>query len=1039
MSNSETSISNSAASFVSQDADPSMLLPTRPLLSWSKTLHLPRSTLPARPPLPSPYLKQSTDELYAWQQRTRTAAAGHGQFVLHDGPPYANGELHVGHALNKILKDIICRFEVARGKRVSYVPGWDCHGLPIEVKALQALHTTHDALTPAAVRQAARRLAERTVEIQRAGFREWAVMGEWESAWRTMDQSYVLRQLGIFKEMVDKGLIAQEFKPVYWSPSSGTALAEAELEYDDNHKSTAAFVRCPVVRIPESITKRFDLLPENLGLLIWTTTPWTLPANLAIACHKDLEYCVVTLGDGTAHQMILAKSRLEYLRSVLGNDISPEIVADGILGSELTDGTIYRNPCGASAPKRVYHADWVSSESGSGLVHMAPGHGMDDYNLCQPLGIPAFAPVDDKGRFTANTLPNDDAMRLTGKDVLTDGTRAVLDLLHSLEQRDTSFGKRIIAEHDIIHKYPIDWRTKEPVIIRATKQWFADVGSLKGDALKSLENVEFIPDTSRTRLESFTKSRSQWCISRQRAWGVPIPTLYRITEHDREAVMNGRTIDHILKRIEERGIDAWFNDAPDEAAWIPDWLPAGRYERGRDTMDVWFDSGTSWTLLQPRENGEALADVYLEGSDQHRGWFQSSLLAHIAHQQAFNQHPPKAPFRKLITHGFTLDQDLRKMSKSIGNTITPDEIINGTLLPPMKSRKQQEQQHSTKRAKPIYDSLGPDALRLWVASSDYTRDVIIGQLVLQSVYQSLHKYRVTFKWLLGALSDYHPSTEQQLLPNPNELVDTLALYQLQKAEREVYAYFAKYEFFKAVNAINRYVNLDLSAFYFETLKDRLYTGSREERLPAQRVLYEILNKLLVMLGPITPLLAAEVWDHAPAQIKSADTQPLRRVWRLEATGQGHEKPEKTLQYLQRTNEAIKLAQEVLRAKKLIGSGLESDVHILLPTTSAQDSILAGIFKKDMETQLAALFVVSRVVIHQEDLTFDSIKTNGAATDHDFELDTNLKAKIRVVKPVSHKCARCWRYLAPQGAELCVRCDDVVHHEHPDQRRLVEQQ
>jgi len=1011
-----------------------MVLPTRPLLSWTKTLHLPRSSLPARPVLPSPYLQQATDDLYTWQQATRSAPSA-APFVLHDGPPYANGALHVGHALNKILKDVVCRFESARGRRVAYTPGWDCHGLPIELKALQALHTQHDGLAAAAVRRAARVLAERTVEEQRAGFRQWAVMGGWESAWRTMDRAYVLRQLRVFKEMVAKGLVAQEFKPVYWSPSSGTALAEAELEYDENHKSTAAFVRCPVVRLPESLKKRFNLLPEDLGLLIWTTTPWTLPANMAIACHKDLEYCIVTLGDGTPRQMILARSRLEYLRSVLGNDISVDLVADGILGSELTGGTIYRNPCGTSAPKHIYHADWVSSESGSGLVHMAPGHGMDDYNLCHPLGIPAFAPVDDKGRFTANTLPNDDAMRLAGKYVLTDGTRAVLDLLHSLEQRDTDFGKRVIAEHEITHKYPIDWRTKEPVIIRATKQWFADVDSLKADAMKALESVKFIPDISRTRLESFTKSRSEWCISRQRAWGVPIPTLYRITENDREAVMDDRVIDHIMKQVEERGIDAWFNDVPDEPAWIPEWLPTGRYERGRDTMDVWFDSGTSWTLLEPREDGETLAEVYLEGSDQHRGWFQSSLLTYIAHQQAMNQHPPKAPFRKLITHGFTLDQEGRKMSKSIGNTITPDEIINGTLLPPMKPRKQRSQQGSHK---PTYDSLGPDALRLWVASNDYTHDVVIGQPVLQSVHQALHKYRVTFKWLLGALSDYDPSKVQQLEPNPNGLIDKIALYQLRKMEREVHGYFENYEFFKVVNAINRYINLDLSAFYFETLKDRLYTGSIEERLPAQCVLYEMLNKLLVMLGPITPLLVTEVWDYAPLPIKNVDEQPLRRVWKLEAANLDEEKLEKTLRYLQKTNEAIKLAQEVLRTKKVIGSGLESDVHILLPTASAKDSTITAVFNKDMETQLAAIFVVSQVVIHQEDMIESMKKEDSVVADHDFELDTDLKAKIRVVMPSSHKCARCWRYLAPKENDLCVRCDDVIRHEHPDHPRLSEQ-
>lgn len=952
--------------------------------------------------------------------------------MLHDGPPYANGSLHIGHALNKILKDVICRFEISRGKRVSYIPGWDCHGLPIEIKALQALQKSHESMTPTAIRDAARQLADRTVGEQKKGFKEWAVMGDWDNAWRTMDKEYVLRQLQVFKQMVEKGLVRQEFKPVYWSPSSGTALAEAELEYDENHKSIAAFVRCPVVRLPEPLQKRLNLDPENLGLLIWTTTPWTLPANLAIACHKDLEYCIITLGDGTAHQMVLAKSRLEYLRSVLGPETSVEIVADGILGRELTEGLIYRNPCGASAPKRVYHADWVSSESGSGLVHMAPGHGMDDYSLCQPLGIPAFAPVDDKGRFTANTLPNDDANRLTGKDVLTDGTVAVLDLLHSLEQRDTDFGKRVIVEHEITHKYPMDWRTKEPVVIRATKQWFADVGSLKEDALESLKTVKFIPEASKARLESFTKSRNQWCISRQRSWGVPIPALYRITENDREAIMDSRTIDHILKRIEERGVDAWFDDAPYEEAWIPEWLPRGKYERGKDTMDVWFDSGTSWTLLQPKTDGEPVADVYLEGTDQHRGWFQSSLLTHVAHQQAIDQHPPRAPFQTLITHGFTLDQDGRKMSKSLGNTITPDEIVDGTLLPPMKPRKQKELSNPAKKDTPVYDSLGPDALRLWVASSDYTHDVIIGQPVLQSVHQALHKYRVTFKWLLGALADYDPSKPFVTASNPNGLVDSIAMYQLEKVEHEVHGYFVHYEFFKAVNALNRYVNLDLSAFYFETLKDRLYTGSTVERLLAQKVLFEVLSKLLVMLGPITPLLVEEVWCHSPQQIKEQSEHPLRKIWQLEPPGEGNAELEGTLEYLQKTNETIKSAQEVLREKKAIGSGLESDVHIFVPLSDAGKPSARMLFTKDMEEQLAAICVVSRVIIHEGNSGLvDEARDAKASVEQEFEIDDGLKGKMVVVTPAMGKCARCWRYLAAPPRELCGRCEEVVRDEHQD--------
>jgi isoleucyl-tRNA synthetase len=941
--------------------------------------------------------------------------------------------------LNKILKDIICRFQISQGKRVHYVPGWDCHGLPIEIKALQTLQAHHDTLEPPDIRKAARSLAEKTVEEQKKGFKEWAVMGDWDGSWRTMDKSYILRQLHVFKCLVERGLITLELKPVYWSPSSGTALAEAELEYDENHKSTAAFVRCPIVRMPDTIQHEYKLDLKNLGLLIWTTTPWTLPANMAIAVHKDLEYCIVALRNEPNCQMIVAKARLEYLRSVLGADTPIEIIMDGLLGFDLMGSTMYRNPCGTSEPKRVIHADFVSPESGSGLVHLAPGHGMEDYNVCQPLGVPAFAPVDDNGRFTSNTLPNEDATRLTGRNVLTDGSRVVLDLIHSLERRDPGFGKRVLVEHQVTHKYPIDWRTKEPIIIRATKQWFADVDSIKSDALESLNNIEYIPESSKTRLESFTKSRSQWCISRQRSWGVPIPALYRVGKNVREAVMDSEVVGHILTEIEKRGVDAWFTDAKDERSWIPNWLPPNRYERGKDTMDVWFDSGTSWTLLPPRPD-KTVADVYVEGTDQHRGWFQSSLLTHVAYQQARREHSPKAPFNTLITHGFTLDQDGRKMSKSLGNVISPEQIVDGTLLPPMKSRKQRGTADGIKSMNPVYDSLGPDALRLWVASSDYTRDVIIGQPVLQSVHQALHKYRVTFKWLLGALADYDASSisvTQVNSNNPHELIDKIARYQLDNISQEVHRYFVQYEIFKAINAINRYINLDLSAFYFETLKDRLYTGSKIERIPAQKVLCHVFHELLLMLGPVTPLLVEEVWEHTPDQIKNSTEHPLRRIWNPAAKKRDGEKKEQKdletkLRYIQKTNEAIKAVQETLREKKLIGSGLESEVHIFVSSKSRD--ILASLFHDNMSAQLAAIFVVSKVFIHTDGsagkekfLEGKDSRSVDTVADASFELD-DVNVGLVVTRPLSGKCARCWRYLAPEKNGLCRRCDDVVRDE-----------
>jgi isoleucyl-tRNA synthetase len=1008
----------------------SMLKPTKALrASWSSTLRLPRSSLPPRPPLPSPYLR-CTDDLYAWQSEQRDRPS----FVFHDGPPYANGSLHLGHALNKILKDMVCRFQITQGKRVQYIPGWDCHGLPIEVKALQALQKSHDSLAPVAIREAARALAEKTVEEQKHGFKQWAVMGDWDHPYRTMDEAYVLRQLAVFKHMVARDLINLELKPVYWSPSSGTALAEAELEYDDDYNSKAAFIRFPLSTVPDALRIHNRFSAHQLGALVWTTTPWTLPANQAVAVHKDLEYCVAQVARLSKSPFLLARSRLEYLQSMMKED-ELEVLVESIPGSLIAGSTHYLNPLDPQSPRPVLHADFVSASSGTGLVHLAPGHGMDDYNVCQPLGVSTWAPVDNQGRFTEDAVPGDGGKALHGKLVLSEGSAAVLDLLQNLQSANESFGEVVLASHVYTHKYPIDWRTKQPVIIRATEQWFADVEHIKGDALRALDKVQYIPDTGKNRIQAFVQGRSQWCISRQRAWGVPIPALYRKLGDRREALMDTRIIDHILEVVKERGINAWWTDPEDDAAWVPDWLPPGSYERGKDTLDVWFDSGTSWTLLDRRPAGEPLADVYLEGTDQHRGWFQSSLLTHVASQQGLQSQSPTAPYKTLITHGFTLDQNGRKMSKSLGNVISPDEIINGTLLPPMKRKKKDK---AGAGAGETFDALGPDALRLWVASSDYTRDIIIGQQVLQSVNQGLHKYRVTFKWLLGALSDFDPSTQPAQAHNPNQLIDEIALYQLSSVSQHTHAAYSNYEFFKAANAINKYINLDLSAFYFETLKDRLYTGTQAERVPAQQILYIIFNELLAMLGPITPLLVEEVWDHAGSQLKSGAEHPLRRVWagfQQNDIERRSKELEAGTKHLLAVHSAIKTAQEIRRVEKLMGSSLECDVHILLPPHDEVPAAANRIFNPEMTDQLANIFVVSKVHVHRGKEMPDHVPWG---VRRPFELESApdqgiaepARGIVQVADPSGDKCGRCWRYLdLDEEQGLCGRCHGVVDMEH----------
>ncbi|KAK3382506.1 tRNA synthetases class I-domain-containing protein [Lasiosphaeria ovina] len=939
--------------------------------NWASTLRLPKSTFPPRPQgqLRDQYIQRCADDLYRWQAANRPAD---GEFVLHDGPPYANGSLHAGHALNKILKDVILRVKVQQGRRVTYIPGWDCHGLPIELKAVGP---GGRRMAPGKIREAARKLATKTVLSQMKSFRTYAVMGDWERRWTTMDMAFEIRQLRLFQRMACRGLVYRKYKPVYWSPSSGTALAEAELEYPQGHVSTAAYVRFPIVgdysRLPG-----LQGLDGRLFAVVWTTTPWTLPANRAIAVHDDLTYHIVRAGDDA---VLVAEGCLDRISKILGGG-EPDVLGT-FQGSELT-GLQYVNMLrGKSAtPQPVIHGSFVTAESGSGLVHCAPGHGFEDYVACSALGIPITAPVDNDGLFTDEAYP-DEPERLRGVAVLDGGSAAVLALL----------GDAVLDVHEYRHKYPYDWRTKQPIIVRATAQWFADVASIKAQALEALDEVRFVPEGGRNRLEAFVKGRSEWCISRQRAWGVPIPALY---DASGEAVMTEQTIDHILSVIEERGTDAWWTDAPDDPAWIPAALgSAAGYTRGRDTMDVWFDSGSSWTMTDRQ------ADVYLEGSDQHRGWFQSSLLTRVAAMAS--QTPPStaavglSPFRTLITHGFTLDQSGKKMSKSLGNVVSADQVMDGSLLPLLK----------TKGGGTSKDALGPDALRLWAASGDYTRDMVLGQPVLKAVHQSLLKYRTTIKMLTGSM---HESARTA----PLTVVDRIALLQLRDVMDEVGRHYDNYEFNKALGSLNRWLANDLSAFYLEALKDRLYCAD------GGGVVEPILAGVLRMLAPVTPVLVEEAWDHRPAWLKqdAAAVHPLQQLYSapvIDASRLAGDEAElrAAVPVLMATHAAIKAAAEAARVAKALGSSLQCAVVLRVPGGAAL-SVLDR-----YRDELEAMFVVS------------SVELNGATPadcpfSEDFEVG-GTKCTAVVLPPKQPKCPRCWRYVAPAEDQLCGRCKNVV--------------
>ncbi|CAK4032323.1 related to isoleucine--tRNA ligase [Lecanosticta acicola] len=1041
--------------------------------NWSDTLALPRSQFPARP---SPeqvetYRKRCADDLYTWQRAIRPTAVDtddgvkDNNFVLHDGPPYANGAVHVGHALNKVLKDLMLRWELSRGKRVHYRPGWDCHGLPIELKALQqpklpaqqakALKDTPGAeaqaaadasvtMTATEIRKVARQLASDTIEAQKKSFRGWGIMGEWENPYTTMSKDFEIRQLGVFREMVRKGLISRHHRPVYWSPSSRTALAEAELEYDDNHKCTAAFVKMPFVRLPEVLRSNPAVKAGYVSALIWTTTPWTLPANKAIAVNDDIEYSVVEIANDSGSfeqqdQMLIGKDRLEHVLSHLAEGLQTKTIIETVRGSELSNGAACFNLFTATESP-IVRADFVTATSGTGLVHMAPGHGMEDYQVCQQNGIEsAFAPVDDKGRYTAEAFPASGQNDFEGLDVQTAGVKAVLKILADPRKYlpmgvYESSGVLLLAAHKFVHKNPIDWRTKKPVIVRATAQWFADTSAIKDRALRALKDVQFIPESGKTRLRSFVEGRSQWCISRQRAWGVPIPALYHVETG--EACITDKSIEHIVSVVEQKGIDAWFSDPADDATWLFDSLEPGKWVRATDTMDVWFDSGTSWTSLSQRDEDVPLSDVYVEGTDQHRGWFQSSLLTSVATQDTESR--PLAPFRLLTTHGFALDGEGKKMSKSLGNVVSPDEILSGSLVPHAKGKNKGKSLPPPPSKQAQQAMMGPDVLRLWVASSDYTRDVSISQPVLQSIQQALQKYRVTFKFLLGVLHDYPAPTPQHSLLSDLDFADRVVLWRLRKCSEAVYEAYRDYRFYAGINEVNKFVNNDLSAFYFEIIKDRLYTGSTAVRRHTQTILVYVLHGMMKMLGPATPHLLEEAWEWMPPAMKThnvaeieadMDLHPLRQVWNqpFQAGGFGLDddhRLEASLHAFRKVSSAVKIAQEEARSARHLGSGLACEVAIHLSQNAEKLATDLTWLRRD---ELPGLLVVSDVQIlssGEEEATREA----DWRYEQPFEFASRggqVTGKVVVLPPIGEKCVRCWKYTAEEANLPCAPCVEAL--------------
>lgn len=917
-------------------------------------------------------LSQSRDNLYTWntQQTQRTP------FVLHDGPPYANGALHVGHVLNKVTKDIINRYQLVSGKTVDYVPGWDCHGLPIELKALETLSkklkTDAATVLPAkTIREMARKHALETIDLQRDSFKELGIMGDWDRPYLTMSHEFEVAQLRIFQDLLARGRMYRKAKPVFWGWETRTALAEAELEYNPKHKSRAVYVAFPLAKRSEKLASLTSGRFPDLSIVIWTTTPWTLVANRACSVHKEVEYVVVQNEAG--RHLLVAQKLVSSLEAKLG---PLKIVSQQpLLGADVMSST-YTNPLTDSTDHPIHHADYVSDESGTGLVHSAPGHGQDDYLFCMGHGIAPYSPVNSSGHYTSDVPAK--VAHLADKHVLGDGQKEVIKLA-------TDNGM-LLQQETYVHSYPYDWRSKKPIIIRSTPQWFANVDDIKNDTIRALDQVTFVPKLGEKRLKTFVSGRAEWCISRQRAWGVPIPILYsKATGEPLESV---EAVSYVIDRIAEFGTDAWFEDADDVSAWLPESHKhlGKEYYRGTETMDVWFDSGSSWkSVLEPR--GIKQADIYFEGSDQHRGWFQSSLLTRIS---TSSEAVPLAPYKSVVTHGFCLDEKGQKMSKSLGNVILPSTIINGGKGLP---------------------ALGVDGIRLWVAQSDFTNDVAIGPLILKHVGEMARKLRTTFRFLLGNLS--YTDNASKVDYKDLHFVDKIALQDLRNLESTTREFYDNHQFNRVYQQITHHMNTCLSSFYFDIAKERLYVNGvdSDSRQAVSYVLSEVLRVYLSVLSPLTPLLTQEVFNHS----KLNGVSPFELGW--------HDTPsEWTSPELVKNTALIKAVRSVVlqamasaRSDKKIGTSLGCDIELVVPESSPVYELLNA-----HKEELAEIFICSGVTLNT--------RPSGEATEWSYSCSDNIEGvevTATAKTPAGCKCPRCWQFTAPQEDVLCQRCDEVV--------------
>ena len=918
---------------------------------YSDTLNLPKTSFPMKAKLP----KREPEFVVSWKETDlygmiRQKMDGKPKFILHDGPPYANGDIHLGTALNKVIKDMIVKYKTMTGHDAPYIPGYDCHGLPIEFKVMSELSEEEKALPKSEIRRRCSEYALRYVDIMSEDFERLGVLGEWSNPYLTLSHEYEEKIVTVFGEMYKQNYIYRGQKPITWCPSCRTALAEAEVEYDD-HTSPSIWVKFEV-------TKGLESLGKKVSLLIWTTTPWTLPANLATCVHPELEYVAVDVGPEI---FIVAEYLKPVVLETIGADAGAEIVGK-YKGNEL-ESLSYSHPF-VDRICPVILGEHVTLEQGTGLVHTAPGHGHDDYVVGLQYDLSPYSPVDDDGRFTSE-FP-----AFEGRSVY----EANDDLIALLSEKGA-----LLHSEKITHQYPHCWRCSNPTIFRATPQWFIsiDANNLRQNAIDGIRKVNWIPKWGEERIHGMVANRPDWCISRQRSWGVPIPIFF-CKECGNEH-FSDEAFQYLRKLVAENGIDIWFTAEPD--ALMPEGTQCDKcgskeFVKEEDILDVWFESGVSHrAVLETRDVLSFPADLYMEGTDQYRGWFQSSLLPSVAMKEM-------PPYRNVLTHGFVVTSEGKKMSKKLGNAIYPKEVI---------------------------EKYGADVLRLWVASENFTQEISVSFDILQQLADAYRRLRNTFKFLMGNLNDFDPKQHEVPYEQMEEL-DRWALHVLQDTIGRVTAAKEKYEFYTAFHTLYNYCTVSLSSLYLDMLKDRLYTFTADNpaRRSAQTALNHILHALVRMLAPTLVFTAEEVWRAIPNQPDREPSVHLCEWPKLREEFMDGELAAKWERLLDIRGSVTK-ALELGRKEDLLGNSLQAKV--LIYPNRAEDAD----FLEQCKDILPTVFIVSQVELHQP----------GEAVEEDILLQDD-HVSIAVHRAEGEKCSRCWNYSATVGeselhSSLCERC------------------